>query len=160
MGAGFERHASPRARLGLDAGAAQPECQLNWDANSGAPYTITTGTDDNGDSIFNDRPVLTPRNSVRLPWRSTLSANVSYTIPIGAPPTTERGRPGAGGGGGRGGPGRGGRQKGITFSVSAQNLTNRSNYSGFSGVQTSQYFLQATSVSNPRQIDLSLRLSF
>ncbi len=133
---------------------------VNWDANSGAPYTITTGTDDNGDSIFNDRPVLTPRNSVRLPWRSTLSANVSYTIPIGAPPTTERGRPGAGGGGGRGGPGRGGRQKGITFSVSAQNLTNRSNYSGFSGVQTSQYFLQATSVSNPRQIDLSLRLSF
>jgi len=30
-----------------------------------------TGTDDNGDSIFNDRPLMTPRNSVRLPWRST-----------------------------------------------------------------------------------------
>lgn len=52
-----------------------------------------------------------------------------------------------------------GRQKGITFSV-AQNLTNRSNDSGSSDVQTSQYFLQATSVSNPRQIDLSLRLRF
>ena len=58
--------------------------QFSWDANSGGPYTITTGTDDNGDSIFNDRPVLTPRNSERLPWRSTFSANVSYMIPIGS----------------------------------------------------------------------------
>ena len=57
--------------------------QMSWDANSGAPYTITTGIDDNGDSIFNDRPFDVPRNSVRLPWRSTMSANVSYTIPIG-----------------------------------------------------------------------------
>ena len=30
--------------------------QMSWDANSGAPYTITTGIDENGDSIFNDRP--------------------------------------------------------------------------------------------------------
>jgi hypothetical protein len=127
--------------------------QVSWDANSGAPYTITTGTDDNGDSIFNDRPLLTPRNSARLPWRSTFSANVSYTIRIGAPPGPEGARPGPGGRGG-------GRQKGITISASAQNLTNRSNYSGFSGVMTSQYFLQATSVSNPRQVDLSLRFNF
>ena len=131
--------------------------QLSWDANSGAPYTITTGTDDNGDSIFNDRPVLTPRNSARLPWRSTLSANLSYTVPIGRAPGPEGGRAAAGG---RPGGGRGGRQKGITINVSAQNLTNRSNFSGFSGVMTSQYFMQATSVSNPRQVDLSIRVSF
>jgi hypothetical protein len=128
--------------------------QLSWDANSGGPYTITTGTDDNGDSIFNDRPLLTPRNSARLPWRSTFSANVSYTIPIGAAPGPERGRPNQGRGGPRG------RQKGITISMNAQNLTNRANYSGFSGVMTSQYFRQATSVSNPRQIDISLRFNF
>ncbi len=128
--------------------------QLSWDANSGGPYTITTGTDDNGDSIFNDRPPDTPRNSARLPWRSTYSANLSYTSPIGAPSGGE-------GGGGRGGPrGRGGRQKGVTISASINNLTNRANYSGFSGVMTSQYFLQATSVANPRQVDLSLRFNF
>ena len=126
--------------------------QVSWDANSGAPYTITTGSDDNGDSIFNDRPPATPRNSVRLPWRSTLSANVSYTIPIGAPA--------AEGGGGRGGPRGGGRQRGITLNMSISNLTNRANYSGFSGVMTSQYFLQPTSVSNPRQVDVSLRFNF
>jgi hypothetical protein len=130
--------------------------QLSWDTNSGGPYTITTGTDDNGDSIFNDRPVLTPRNSLRLPWRSTFSGNVSYTIPIGQAPGPEGGRAGAGGG--RGGPR--GRQKGITINLSAQNLTNRSNFSGFSGVMTSQYFMQATSVANPRQVDLSLRFNF
>jgi hypothetical protein len=129
--------------------------QISWDANSGAPYTITTGFDDNGDSIFNDRPLLTPRNSARLPWRSTLSANVSYTIPLGEAAGEGRG------GGGRGGPrGRGGRQRGMTFSVSVNNLTNRANYSGFSGVMTSQYFMQATSVSNPRQVDLSVRFNF
>jgi hypothetical protein len=129
--------------------------QINWNGNSGAPYTITTGTDDNGDSIFNDRPLLTPRNSARLPWRSTFSARVSYTIPIGAPGGAE------GGGGGRGGPrGRGGRQRGVTFNVSVNNLTNRANYSGFSGVMTSTYFRQATSVSNPRQVDVSLRFNF
>jgi hypothetical protein len=125
--------------------------QLSWDANSGAPYTITTGTDDNGDSIFNDRPPLTPRNSARLPWRSTFSANLSYTIRLGAAPGPENQR-------GRGAPQR--RQKGITISMNAQNLTNRANYSGFSGVMTSPYFMQATSVSNPRQVDLSLRFNF
>src|SRR5688572_17172244 len=135
--------------------------QFSWDANSGAPYTLTTGTDDNGDSIFNDRPLLTPRNSARLPWRSTFSANVSYTIPIGTAGGEGRGGAGGGRGGprGRGGPG-GGRQKGITVNVSVNNLTNRANYSGFSGVMTSQYFMQATNVSNPRQVDFSLRFSF
>ena len=71
--------------------------QMSWDANSGSPYTITTGIDENGDSIFNDRPFQVPRNSVRLPWRSTISANVSYLIPIGKAPGPEGGRPGAGG---------------------------------------------------------------
>ena len=48
----------------------------------------------------------------------------------------------------------------VEFYASAQNLTNRSNYSGFSGVRTSPYFLQATSVSNPRQVDISVRFNF
>lgn len=96
--------------------------------------------------------VVAPRNSLRLPWRSTFSGNVSYTIPIGKPSGPEGGRPGGGGG-------PCGRQKGITINLSAQNLTNRSNFSGFSGVMTSQYFMQATSVANPRQVDLSLRFN-
>jgi hypothetical protein len=128
--------------------------QVSVDANSGSPYTITTGFDDNGDSIFNDRPPLTPRNSLRLPWRATMSANVSYTIRIGAQGGPEGGF--GGGGDGRGG----GRSKGITLNMSVNNLTNRANYTGFSGVMTSQYFRQATSVANPRQVDFSVRFGF
>jgi len=139
--------------------------QINYDANSGGAYTVTTGFDDNGDSIFNDRPLApgnveglyTPRSSVRLPWRHTLSANLSYTIPIGAAP---EGGPGGFGAGGRGGPRGGGRSKGITLNLSVNNLTNRDNYTGFSGVMTSPYFMQATSVANPRQVDFSVRFGF
>jgi len=96
---------------------------------------------------------------VRLPWRSTLSANLSYTIPIGAQRAPEGGGPG-GFGGGRGGPRGGGRSKGITLNLSVNNLTNRDNYTGFSGVMTSPYFMQATSVANPRQVDFSVRFGF
>ena len=44
--------------------------------------------------------------------------------------------------------------------MSIQNLTNRDNFIGYSGVMTSAYFLQPTAVANPRQIDFALRLSF
>lgn len=125
--------------------------QISADGNSGSPYSITTGFDDNGDSIFNDRPLGTLRNTSRLPWRTTVSANFSYLVRLGGEPAPE---------GGAGGPRGGGRSKGLTFNVSIQNLTNRANYTGFSGVMTSAYFLQATSVANPRQIDFSLRFSF
>jgi hypothetical protein len=125
---------------------------FSWDANTGGPYTITTGYDENGDAIFNDRPVGTPRGTARLPFRSTISSNISYTVPLGPQAPT-------GGGPGDRGP-RGGGGKGITFNVSMQNLTNHDNYVGFSGVQTSAYFMQPTSVANPRQIDFSVRFGF
>ena len=127
--------------------------QLSLDSNSGGPYTVTTGFDDNGDSLFNDRPIAMPRNSERLPWRTTLSANVSYLIPVGG---TSAAGPGRGDGGGR----AAGGQRGFTLILSIQNLTNHDNFIGFSGVQTSAYFLQPTAVANPRQIDFALRYSF
>lgn len=126
--------------------------QVSLDSNSGGPYTVTTGIDDNRDSIFNDRPIALPRNSERYPWRTTLSANVSYLIALGG----VSGGPGAGGRG----PGGGGQARGITINMSIQNLTNRDNFIGYSGVMTSAYFLQPTAVANPRQIDFSLRYSF
>jgi hypothetical protein len=47
----------------------------------------------------------------------------------------------------------------MTFYVAILNLTNRANYSGFSGVMTSPYFLQPTAVTNPRQIDFGVRFT-
>jgi len=131
--------------------------QLNLEASSGAPYTITTGFDDNGDGIFNDRPIGVGRDTVRLPWRATLSANASYFVGLRG---GGGGQTGGGGdrerrdGGGAGGP------RGVTFSVFVVNLTNRDNYVGFSGVMTSPYFLQPTAVANPRQIDFVMRVAF
>jgi hypothetical protein len=52
--------------------------QLSLEGTSGTPYTVTTGADDNGDGTFNDRPLAVGRNTERLPWRTTLSTNVSY----------------------------------------------------------------------------------
>ena len=41
--------------------------QFNVNASTGTPYTITTGRDDNGDLIFNDRPSGVGRNTARAP---------------------------------------------------------------------------------------------
>ena len=48
----------------------------------------------------------------------------------------------------------------LVFMLQAQNLTNRSNYVGFSGVMTSPFFQQATAVANPRKIDIGMSFRF
>jgi hypothetical protein len=48
----------------------------------------------------------------------------------------------------------------VVFSFSAQNLTNRANLIGFSGVMTSPFFQQATAVANPRKIDFGMSFRF
>jgi hypothetical protein len=108
---------------------------LNLAANTGTPYSITTGRDDNGDGLFNDRPAGVSRNSVRTRGAWTLSATVSYTRPLGP-------------------------RYRLSWSANAVNLTNHANYSGYSGVMTSPFFLQPTSVQNPRKIDLGMTFSF
>jgi hypothetical protein len=71
-------------------------------------------------------------------------------------------RPGGGDRGGdrsdRGGP-TAGRYR-LVFTLSVNNLTNRSNFSGFSGIQTSPFFLTPTSVVNPRKVDLGVSVRF
>lgn len=105
---------------------------LRW--NTGQPYTITTGFDDNGDTVVNDRPLGYSRNSATGPGFFDSSINVSRTIslkkgernaqaegvpdgfPGGGFPGGGRGGDGGfggggggprGGGGGRGGPAAG-----------------------------------------------------
>jgi len=52
--------------------------------NSGAPYNITTGQDNNGDSIFNDRPILV--SSAACPTVSFSGSQ--YCTPLGTFSTT------------------------------------------------------------------------
>jgi hypothetical protein len=48
----------------------------------------------------------------------------------------------------------------VSFNVRVSNLTNRHNYSGFSGVMTSPFFLKPTSVGDVRRINFSTSVSF
>ena len=64
MGPGGRRSAPHRER-----GREHERCTKNLRlgvstaARSGAPYNVTTGRDDNGDTVFNDRPAGVGRNS-------------------------------------------------------------------------------------------------
>ena len=50
--------------------------------SSAPPYNITTGRDDNGDTVFNDRPLGVTRNSARGAdqWNVTLRVNRSFNL--------------------------------------------------------------------------------
>ena len=148
------------------------------DARSGRPYTITTGFDDNHDTVANDRPAGVGRNSEVGPGFFSLNLNVSKTVPLGAAngresassPNADRGRversgprPVGRGGGLRGGSlGRSVRSRGVSVTLFAdiRNLLNRTNLDNFSGVMTSAFFGRANSARDPREIRVGLRINF
>ena len=72
---------------------------VNVNAQSAIPYTITTGRDNNGDGVANDRPVGVGRNTERGASTWTMNVNVTKQFAIGGP----RGGQAGGGTGGRGG---------------------------------------------------------
>lgn len=140
---------------------------LNGRWQTGSPYTITTGRDDNGDGLFNDRPAGVSRNSARGASQWDLGGRLSWAFGIGTR------QPGGGGGGGTqtvvlGGGGMaagfgGGAANArirLEVYVSAQNVFNRANYVGYSGVLTSPFFGQPTNVMNPRRAQAGVRIGF
>ena len=53
-----------RLNLGVNTGVLKNlNVNVNLFASTGTPYTITTGKDDNGDLVFNDRPAGVGRNT-------------------------------------------------------------------------------------------------
>jgi hypothetical protein len=140
---------------------------LNLRAQSGMPFNITTGRDNNTDGLFNDRPAGTARNSARGDWQIDLGGRVSYAIGFGQP--RQQGGPGGaqiviGGGGGGMAPGFGGgaadKRYRVEFYVSGQNLLNRVNYTAYSFVMTSPFFGQPIAASQPRRIQIGARFGF
>jgi hypothetical protein len=140
---------------------------LNGRVQSGSPYNITTGRDENGDGLFNDRPAGVTRNSARTAAQWDLGGRVSYAWGFGTRPQSGGGGVGTtvvmGGGGGMAG-GFGGGAANSRFRIevylAGQNLLNRANYVGYSGVLTSPLFGQPTSVMNPRRVQAGLRFGF
>ena len=156
--AGDRRH---RYQVALNTQALKNlNASLTLGGNTGTPYNITSGFDTNNDSIYNDRPAGVGRNSARTSSQATVSGTLSYSIALG-PPAGERDAVRRQGGGDRGdraaaAPGR----YRLVFLLSVNNLVNRPNFSGFSGIQTSPFFLTPTSVQNPRKVDLGISLRF
>jgi hypothetical protein len=142
---------------------------VNVRAQSGTPYNITTGLDDNGDGVFSDRPAGLPRNAARTAMQWDAGVRVSYLIAFGPRVNTGAGSGGAtiimAGGGGGGmptgmGSGASDRRFKLEFYASAQNITNNHNYIGYSGVMTSPFFAEPTNVLNPRKIEIGTRFGF
>jgi hypothetical protein len=154
-------------------------------AQSGAAYNLTTGRDDNADGVINDRPIGVSRNSLRGDgYWNIQNLRLSRQIGFGGArggAATGGGRAGAGGGGGGqtlnaqqgpGGPGGGNRGPGggganfdnqrysVELFVNAQNPLNRVIPQQYSGNLLSQFFGLPTSVQNARRVNFGLALRF
>ncbi len=109
------------------------------------PYTITTGRDDNGDSVINDRPTGIGRNSVRGDWFKQIDANFSWKTKLGREdaknPLSKI-------------------KNQIVFTTTIQNLFNQTNLQNFVGIQTSPFFRQATSANSSRNVQFGLSYIF
>jgi hypothetical protein len=135
---------------------------LNLNTFTAPPYTMLSGSDDNGDGIFNDRPQGVGRNTLRASGQTTVNANFGYVFAFGRtaslPPAI-----GVFGGGGSAQVrtfDQGTARYRLQIFMNAQNLTNERNYVGYSGTLTSPFFGRPTAVAGMRKIDFGISLSF
>jgi hypothetical protein len=115
-------------------------------ALSGVPYNITTGRDDNGDTVSNDRPPGVARFSATGPAFYSTNVNLSKVFYL-----RRQTGPAAGGGGA-------GAQ--VNAFVNAFNALNRTNFDRISGVLSSPRFGRPTSAADPREIEIGMRFQF
>ncbi|MDP1571345.1 MAG: carboxypeptidase-like regulatory domain-containing protein [Vicinamibacterales bacterium] len=144
---------------------------------SALPYTITTGTDDNGDTVFNDRPAGVGRNSARgsATWNGNIRIGRGFNLggrasgPGAGPMGPGGGGPGPGvstmGGGGGGGPmmmimeGGASRYR-LDVYLQAFNVFNHTNYNQFVGNLRSPFYGTATSAAPARRIEIGATFGF
>jgi hypothetical protein len=147
---------------------------LNGGVRSGTPYNITTGRDDNGDTVFNDRPEGVGRNTGRTKATWDVGGRLSYAFGFGQRQPSgggaAHGTPvmivqrigGSGGSDISGAFGGGAEDKRIRFElfVSGSNLFNTVNRVAYSGVMTSPFFGRPTAAMPGRRVDLGMRVGF
>jgi hypothetical protein len=130
---------------------------------SGRPFNITTGRDNNGDSLFTDRPAfatpgnadaivtpfgafnpdprpgdrIVPRNFGRSAGEARVDLFVSKSMKTGPADKAN-----------------------LSFSASVENLLNRVNLAGFNGVLSSPAFGLANRALAPRRVQLALSVGF
>jgi hypothetical protein len=133
------------------------------DAATGTPYTFTTGTDANGDGIFNDRPSFAtapgngvyatrfglfstntvngnvPRNSGTLPTTVHVDANLSRAFAL------DRSKDGS---------------RTLTLNARSANLLNHTNVTTVGTVVSSPTFAQGVAAEAARRLELGARINF
>jgi Carboxypeptidase regulatory-like domain len=148
--------------------------------SSGAPFNITTGLDNNGDTLFADRPafgqlrgpgvivtrfgifnpnprpgdILVPRNFGRGPRTLSSGLNLYKSFSFGS-----------GGDESVGSVFNRARRSvrgpySLSFSADVENFLNHTNFGEFNGVLTSPFFGRANSSEGPRKVKVGLELSF
>jgi hypothetical protein len=133
-------------------------------AQSAAPYTITTGLDENRDGQINERPFGVGRNSARGDGTVNVDLGLVWEHSVGQRARAQVSAQRGGGGGGRGPGGRGNRAADglVRFEIFARatNVLNLVNPQNFSGVMTSDFFGRATSAAAARRLVVGTRLFF
>jgi hypothetical protein len=136
---------------------------LGVTASSAPPYTLLTGADNNGDGIFNDRPLTVGRNTLRASGQLNVNMFAGYNFAFGhssAPLPPGIGVFGSGAAAQVRSVDLGPARYRLQFFVQAQNLTNEANYLGYSGTLTSPFFGRPTAVSGMRKIDVGINFGF
>jgi hypothetical protein len=120
---------------------------LNVAVQSAPPYTITTGRDDNGDTVFNDRPSDVPRNSARGEKSVRLDLRLAWRIGAGQP-----------GAAGNSEDWRSSHRIMTELYVRALNVLNTVNSRGFSGVLSSPFLGKPTSAEPARRLEVGVQI--
>jgi hypothetical protein len=111
---------------------------------SGSPFNITTGFDDNGDTVANDRPPGVTRNTIRGPATIQLDLRFAKTFNIARLLGAEQPQ----------------RRDSLDFAVDVFNAINRTNVTGIVGVLSSPFFGRANSAASARIVQFSVRYRF
>ncbi|HWQ31540.1 MAG TPA: TonB-dependent receptor [Blastocatellia bacterium] len=111
---------------------------------SGIPYDLTTGLDDNGDTVANDRPAGVTRNTGNGPGLARVDLRV--TRAFRAPRLLDRKRDSS--------------SRNLEFSVDFFNLFNRVNFENHTGAQSSPFFGRAVAAHQARTMQFSTRYRF
>ncbi len=109
---------------------------------SGIPFNITTGEDNNHDSVANDRPAGVTRNTGNGPGLLQLDVRATKLLRVWRPANRDRS------------------SANLAFSVDAFNVLNHPNYPNYVGVITSSRFGRANTALPARALQLSVTYRF
>ena len=105
---------------------------------SGTPFNITNGSDDNHDTVANDRPAGIGRNTGRGPGYFNVDLSIKKKFVLGEDTSKTK----------------------LDLGLEAFNVFNRVNFDNFIGTLSSPFFGRANSAHRAREVQVFLRFRF